>query len=201
MIGPLVFAAAALTATAAHPHGASPNGGGFYAGALHPILALEHLLLLLAMGLLLGRESDGLARPPVVALAMALAAGLALGRAGLAWPTAPLGILAGAVLAGLGVAAGARPGDPAMALLAAVAGLATGLDAGLPPIAAVDVATWAPYAGLFVGTFLIVLNAMALASAASQPSYRIAVRVAGSWITAAAVMMLALHVQRNGVAA
>ena len=125
------------------------------------MLALEHLLLLLAMGLLLGRGSDGPARAPLVVLAVALSAGLALGGAGLAWPAAPLGILAGAVLAGLGVAAAVRPGDPAMALLAAVAGLATGPDAGLPPIVAEDAATWAPYAGVFVGTFLIVLNAMA----------------------------------------
>ena len=88
--------------------------------------------------------------------------------------------------------------SPALVLLAAAAGLATGLDTGVPPA---TVATWVPYAGVLVGVFLIVLNAMAAATVARRPPYGIAVRVAGSWITAAAVMLLALHTRRMGIAA
>ena len=41
---------------------------------------------------------------------------------------------------------------------------------------------------------------MALASVAHRPPYGIAVRVAGSWIAAAAVMVLALHLRHSGAA-
>jgi urease accessory protein len=193
MIGIVAFAVA-LTATAAHAHGSLPGSGGFYAGALHPLVALEHLLLLLALGLQLGSAPDGPARAPLIALAGALGTGLLLGLAGLAWPAAPLGILTGAVLAGAALAAGAPLGGPALALLAAAAGLATGLDTGVPS------ATWTPQAGVFLGVFLIVLNAMAAASVARRPPWGIAVRVVGSWVAAAALMMLAMHIRRVGVA-
>ena len=62
-------------------------------------------------------------------------------------------------------------------------------------------AAYAPYAGVFVGVFLLALNAMALASVAHRPPYTIAVRVAGSWIAATAVMVLALRLRDLGAAA
>ena len=51
----------------AQAHGTLPGGGGFYSGALHPLVAIEHLLLLLTGGLILGR--DGL-RWPLLALGL-----------------------------------------------------------------------------------------------------------------------------------
>jgi hydrogenase/urease accessory protein HupE len=190
----LTIAAATLIGAAAHAHGTLPGSGGFYAGALHPVLTLEHLLLLVALGLLLGRGSGAPAKAPLLALAAAVAAGLALGPVGLAGPAVPLGILTGATLAGAGIAAGARLRSPALVALAAAAGLATGLDTGMPPA---GVVAWVPYAGVFLGVFLIVLNAAA-AAVACRPPYGVAVRVAGSWIAATAVMVLALHVRGMG---
>ncbi|MGL4320071.1 MAG: HupE/UreJ family protein, partial [Paracoccaceae bacterium] len=53
-------------------HGTLPGGGGFTGGFLHPLVAADHLLLLLAMGGLIGRQHI---RHPVAGLL----AGLALG--------------------------------------------------------------------------------------------------------------------------
>ena len=140
------------------------SGGGFYAGALHPLLALEHLLLLLALGLLLGRRPDGPARAPLIGLAVGARGRAGARRAGLAWPAAPLGILVGAILAGLAVAAGAPVPSPGAGCCSRPSRASrSALDTGVPP--AVRARPGLPYAGVFVGVFLIVLNAMALASA------------------------------------
>ena len=44
-----------LLAGPAAAHGTLPGGTGFQAGALHPIVALDHLLALLVTGLAVGR--------------------------------------------------------------------------------------------------------------------------------------------------
>jgi hydrogenase/urease accessory protein HupE len=189
MIG-LLALVLALAATPAAAHGALAGAGGFYAGMLHPVLAWEHLLLLLALGGLLGRRPRMPAAAPLTALAAALATGLALGTAGIAWAAAPFGILAAAAVAGAALAAGLPARGPAAAILATACGLAIGIDTGVPGGAA-----WLAHAGVLTGVLLIALNAMALTSAAARPPYAVAVRVAGSWITAAAVMVLALHLR------
>ena len=55
MIRLLRLMPALIWAAPAQAHGTLAGGGGFYAGAAHPFLAVEHLLLLLAGGMLLGR--------------------------------------------------------------------------------------------------------------------------------------------------
>lgn len=188
------LAAASLSATPAHAHGALPGTGGFYAGALHPFLAWEHLLMLIGVGLLLGQQPRRAMRAPLACLGLALGVGLAIGTSAPAAPAVSLVILAAATTAGAALALALALPVMAAAAAAAVSGLSTGLDTDVPVLAdSAFVATYAPHFGVFVGVFLIVLNAMALASAARRPPYTIAVRVAGSWIAASAVMVLALH--------
>lgn len=197
-----VAAVALLWAAPALAHGTLPNGGGFYAGLLHPFLASEHLLLLIGLGLLLGRQPRQPAQVPLAGLALALGAGLALTDAGDATTVAAAVILVGAVAAG-GALAAAQP-VPALVLtgIAAAAGLAIGFDTGVPaPMQGSGLGAVVPYAGVFVGVFLVTLNTMALASVAWRPPYTIALRVAGSWIVAAAVILLALIARGPGAAA
>lgn len=202
MIRFLCLAAAALAAGPARAHGTLPGGGGFYAGAAHPFLAWEHLLLLIALGLLLGQPPREAGRAPLAVLALALAAGLALAAEGVAWSAATLVVLGGAMLGGGALALALALPVAVRAAFAAVAGLAIGLDTGVPvPQAGAGIAALLPFAGVLVGVFLIVLNAMALASVAVRPPFSIAVRVAGSWIVAVAVMVLALAIRPLGIAA
>lgn len=195
MIGLLALAAATLAAAPASAHGTLPSGG-FYDALLHPFLAWQHFLLLLGTGLLLGRRVRP-ARAPLLGVAAGLALGLALGATGASGSAAS--ILAGAGLAGLALALAVPIPVPALALLAAAGGLAVGLDTDAPvPAAGAGIAAWFPYAGVVVGVFLIVLDAMALASAARRPSQTVAVRVSGSWIAATAVTVLALQFRLGG---
>ena len=71
--------------------------------------------------------------------------------------------------------------------------LVMGLDTGVPvPTSTGLIGVYAPC----LGGFVIVLNVAALASVPVRPPLPIVLRVAGSWIAAAALMVLALECRR-----
>ncbi len=91
----------------AHP-GHEVAGGGLAAGLSHPLLGLDHLLAMLAIGLFSLRQSAAMGRAvPLLAMGgMLLGAGLAW--AGVALPGVEFGIAMSVLLAGVLVAALAR---------------------------------------------------------------------------------------------
>ncbi len=173
-----------LFALPVQAHGTLPGGGGFYSGALHPLVALEHLLVLLAGGLILGR--DGLRRP-LWALAIGLGAGLWFAGLAVGLQVVPL-----AVTLGLGavLALQIRLTDWVLVPVLLGVGLAVGLDTDLPPLN-LEIAAL----GVVVGAFLITLNAFALGSVLSGSRAAVALQVAGAWMLAAALMVLALQMR------
>lgn len=190
----------ALTPEVAQAHGTLAGGGGFYAGLAHPFLAWEHTILLIGLGLLLGGLGRLHARLPLWSLLIGLVTGLALGPL-LGMAGSGPAVLLIALLAGATLAMAIRLPVQVLAIMALGSGLAVGLDTGVPPppnMTAVEL--YAPYLGVVVGVHLIVLNAMAVASIATRPPFTIAVRMAGSWIIAIAVLVLVLHL-RNFVGA
>ena len=62
-------------ATAAEAHLVNTDLGPFYGGLVHPLTALEHLLPLVALGLLAGQQGATTARRVLVALPLGLAGG------------------------------------------------------------------------------------------------------------------------------
>ena len=155
MIRLAVLAGTALAATPASAHGAFGSGGGFYAGLLHPALALGHLFALVALGLLFGRRPGA---PP--ARAARRARRRARGRAGARRAggesaIALAAVLAASLLAGAAVALALPVPTPALLGLAAVSGLAIGADTGAPAASGAAFG-YLPQAGVFVGVFLIV---------------------------------------------
>ena len=188
-----------LSAVPASAHGALPGGGGFYAGLAHPFLAIPHLLLLLALGLLLGRRPMPVPRLPLIALAAGLAAGLALGRdefLPLLLPSAIVGL--GLVMA-LWLAAAFDAPVGLLTALALATGLGVGLDTGVPPQAAGWLAAAAPYMGVAAAVALVVLDAAALSTAVNRPPLAISLRVAGSWLAAMLLIILAFQARGLGV--
>jgi urease accessory protein len=123
-----LFALALLVAPAAafgHP------ASGLLTGMLHPLLGLDHLLAMLAVGLWAAQQ-QGTARwvLPLAFVAAMLGGGL-LGFAGLQLPLLETGI-AGSVLAlGLLVALAVRPALPVATGLTALFALAHGVAHGL----------------------------------------------------------------------
>jgi urease accessory protein len=110
----LLFAAAPAFAHEGH----QAMGTGFGAGALHPFLGLDHLLVMTVIGIW-AAQLGGRARWAVLAsflLLMAVGAGLALG--GFAPPGIEAGVAASLVVLGLLVAAAGRLPLPAAMVLA-----------------------------------------------------------------------------------
>lgn len=189
---PSAAALSVLVAGPAAAHGSLPGGSGFLAGALHPFIAVEHLLLLVSLGLLSGRLPPQRRSSGFASVGLGLLAGLALGEPGLAGSVAPSAILLLALAGGLLLAfALSLPG--VVPVLAALAGLAVGVDTDVARAVAP-----APAMGVIVGAYLIVLNAAALSALAKGPPSAVAVRVAGSWIAAVALMLLALALSPRG---
>lgn len=190
-------AAAALAALllpgAARAHGIVAGGGSFYAGMLHPLVVPAHLLVLVGLGLLIGRPGRG-QDAALLAFATAMLAGLLAAGAHLAPPPPAPAALAIAAAAGLLVAAGAGLPSAAGAALAVMAGAAIGLDSA--PDAPMGRGWGAALAGTWLGAGLVLLLLAHAARAARRSWQVIGIRVLGSWTAASALLVLALWVRR-----
>jgi urease accessory protein len=175
-----------VAGTPAQAHGALPWGGGFYAGALHPFVSPDHLVALIAVGFVLSLRDQ---RAGLGVLVAGVGVGLALPFAGITFVAAGLPLLIIAMVVG-GSLALARP-MPAMAVL--TISLGTGLCIGLQTD--VPITTWLIAAsagmGVFVAVFLIAAYAMAIGTVTAGWLNGLPRRIAGSWIVAITLMMLA----------
>lgn len=198
------FASAALATlaglcmapTVAWAHTPIKGIGGFYNGLLHPVVVPAHLLSLLAIGLLMGQQPRQSAGQSFLGFALAFPAGLIIAGLGVNLPfdTLPL-----AIAAVLGLAVAAKP--PLPAIVVHVAAMATGLVIGWDSPAdgaGIRAAALSGF-GATLGAFYIVIMVAALTLARKRPWQGIAVRVAGSWIAASAVMVLALATTNSGL--
>jgi urease accessory protein len=171
---------------------------GFPGGLLHPLLVPAHALALLGLGLLIGQQPAGPRLTPWLLFTLALVAGL--GAIAFAVGETPANdlVLACAAVAGLLVAL-AGPFPPSISratswALATVAGAAIGLDS--PP----DVVSLELGIAMLIGTGLGASAALAAViqctTRLARDWQRIAVRIAGSWIAASAILVLALRLAR-----
>ena len=168
---------------------------GFAGGLLHPLAVPAHALALLALGLLIGQQGAGRMLVPLTGFAVGMAAGLAaIVLAVRQTSAADVALAATALAAALVVLARPVPGF-ACAALAAVAGIALGLDS--PPQAiSIALATLT-----LIGTGLGACLALAIVAAGTarftRAWQRIGVRIVGSWIAASAILVLALRFARG----
>jgi urease accessory protein len=187
----------ALSAGAAHAHAASVQAGAFYAGLLHPLTAPEHVLPMLALGLLAAQQ--GLRKGQGVLLAfpaaLALGAALALLPQTSGWMSLlNLVNLASAILFGGLVA------TSPVALLYGLAAL-FGLTHGYANGAAITAGLSPPVFILGLVTAALLVLGYSLGGAAYllrlAPTWLpIAVRVAGSWVAAIGILVFGLAYQR-----
>jgi urease accessory protein len=165
------------------------GAGALASGSINPLLAPAHIVALIGLGLLAGRGGA----PSAIIAAFAL--GLAGGLGAIAWgagemPAADV-LLAVAALCGLIAAIGVAAPAWLAAPLGLVSGAAFGLDSPPETIALREAVL------MLVGTAVggvAVLAAMAFAGCLVARLWRgIALRVAGSWIAAIAILVLALR--------
>lgn len=181
----LVLILAAGSPALAHTGGVL---GGFANGFVHPLLGLDHVVAMVAVGLwgaFLGVPAIWVL-PIVFPLIMAV--GGALGILGLPLPAAEIGIAASAVVLGAMVALAARPALWIAAVLVGAFAVFHGYAHGaeLPP--GTDAAAYS--VGFVVATGLLHLAGIAFGLATRWPAGRFAVRAAGLAIAGVGVVAL-----------
>jgi len=186
-----VAAALMMVPQVAQAHGSIEGAGDFYGGLLHPFLAPPELLAIIASGLLIGRSGLAACRYAIPTLACAVGAGLVLGWSAIlaVEMTTPLALAA--FVAAVFVTTGLRAPSPAAVAIALVAGLAVGFDAA-PETGARMSALVGGAATVLASAALVTITA-ALALRAEKHWQRVAAQIAGSWITASAVLYLAFR--------
>ena len=180
-----------LAAGGAYAHSATRGAGDFYAGALHALTALEHVLPFVALGILAGQQGRK-SEPVLLVFCLALAAGAIVEL----WaPPLPyvglLNIFSGILFGGLVAAAWSLPMTFCYGIATAF-GLTHGFANGAGMIAQTKPYLFIPgvaLAGLAVTAYGLIFTDYLLRRKAGW--IHIAVRVAGSWIAAIGILVLA----------
>jgi hypothetical protein len=183
-----LIAAGLLLPAAAQAHLVSTGLGPFYDGLSHFVLTPEDLLPALALALLVGLNG---ARAGRITLFVLPAAWLAGGLAGLAWPTVTastaLTIVSFLVLGAMVALDLKLRLGWSIALSVLLGGLNGYLNGSAMAGAKLGLAG---LAGIVSALFVAVALAAALTVAQRAPWARIAIRVAGSWVASAGLLML-----------
>jgi len=176
LAGALILCVAASPALAHDVEGT----GGFLAGLAHPVLGLDHVVAMVAVGLW-----GAFLGPPAIVLLpivfpLVMAFGGVLGILGLPLPATEIGIAVSAIVLGLMVLGAARPPIWAAALLVGTFAIFHGYAHGreLPD----DANAVAFAAGFVIATGLLHLAGIAFGLLTRWPAGRIAVRTAGAGI-------------------
>lgn len=191
----LLALALGLTASEAYAHGAVKGLGNFGGGFVHPLIEPAHLVALIALALLIGQRGVMAAKGSLIGLAGASAIGLLC--ACFDWPSDTDNLLLGAAVAsGLAVMV-ARP-LPAVVggLLGAWIGF--GIGVGTVPEGLSGSVRFMSLLGTWLGVNFCTLCAATFIQEAKRPWMLVLVRVAGSWMTACALLVLALHASGRG---
>ncbi len=181
---------AAFWPAVAEAHSPIKGLGTFYNYMLHPLLVPAHALLLIAIALMLGQQGRDRAGTGIILFALSLVAGLSVSGAGIDASLGEPVLLAGSLIVGGTVSLGRRLPRIAVLAAAAIAGLVIGLDSAAESSGMRD--TVLAYAGLTTGILYFAIVVCGLTVGLLEHWQRIAVRIAGSWIVAASVMVLAL---------
>lgn len=163
--------------------------GPYYDGLLHLFVTPEDLLPVVALALFAGLRGPASGRAVLFALPAAWLAGTALGR--LLGPQAALASVAAALTIVLGALTAADAPLPLRwtASLAVVLGLLHGAWNGTE-LSRARTAGFSNALGVATAVFVVAALLAALVASLRAPWSRIVVRVAGSWIAAAALFML-----------
>jgi urease accessory protein len=163
--------------------------GDFYSGMLHPLTALEFLLSWVALAMFAGQQGRKTALLTLAIFPSALVLGASLGTVVPSPAWLPAMNLVLIPILGLAVVLAISFPTPATVILVALVGLLHGLANGAEITA--PVSPWRFIPGLATIAVLVLAYGIGLVRSVKKPWTRIAVRVAGSWITAAGIMVCA----------
>lgn len=178
-----------VTAQKVFAHGAFKGIGSFYGGVLHPAVVPAHLIALLAIGLFVGQRGWDYTVKALPLFIAACVVGLALSRAGIE-QVAQIVLLAGAAIAGVLVAGDVRVPAGLGLMLMAVVGFVVALDSAPDALAGAD--RFAALAGTCIGVSAAFIWISGPVTSLTSRWQHLGIRVAGSWVSASALLVLAL---------
>ena len=186
--------AVAVLATLSGPafaHGMASDLGGFYGGMLHPLAVPAHLLGLLALGLFHGQRGRGSTAFGLPWIAAGCVAGLAFARpdAGIAAQILLLGAIA---IAGVLVAAAREVPAPMATVVTTAIAFAILMDSAPDTTTVRDRITALAGTGVAISAAFVWISASL--ACLQRHWQRIGVRIAGSWTSACAMLVLALAI-------
>jgi urease accessory protein len=193
---PWLTGAVILTPCTARAHTAVAGAGEIANGALHPLMTPAHLLILLALGLMLGQQKPLNLRWRVGTLAGASALALLLNLTGVFQQGGNQAALVGIALVLAILVALDRKLPPVLPeVLCLVAAGGIGIDSG------VETGTSGSLLKNLLGTWLVVNSAVfyiavCASNGAERKWARAGIRVLGSWIIAISFMVLAFALRR-----
>jgi urease accessory protein len=164
---------------------------GIIGGLAHPVSTPAHVVALTGLGLIAGRNVLPAGIAIVAAFALGLAAGLGAIALGVGETPASDGLLASATLCGLIAASHARVPVALTVPIALISGIALGLDS--PPETILLQAAVAMLIGTACGAIGALAAIAFVAFVMARWRQGIVLRVAGSWIAAIAILVLALR--------
>jgi urease accessory protein len=185
-------AAVVLAPATAHAHLANSGLGPFYDGLLHFSVTPGEILRALALGLLAGRRGAESGRVALLALAAAWVMGRLVGVPSM-MEVAPACVAA--VTLGLGALVAIDLSFPRVGVTALAAGVGWMQGAVFAADDAVGGAGAAAMLGAWLASLVVVLLAAGQAASLQEQWARTAVRVAGSWIAAAGLLMLGWEIR------
>ena len=185
---------ALVVADTAAAHSDLAVSTGFYGGLLHPLFVPAHLLVVAALGLLIGQQAPRWGRAMPFIYVVAIVAGLAAVALAYVPSLTEESLLALTAVAGLLVAL-ARPMPSAIGwLLAAGIGLALALDSPPDEISLSEASV--ALLGTACGATILLLAVVEGASRLTRDWQRIGMRILGSWIAASALLVLAMRLAK-----
>jgi len=164
--------------------------GDFLNGMLHPLLVPAQVLIILALGLWYGQHQPAENKVSVLAFLFATITGLVVSGFSMTADVSVL-LLIGATVIGLIIISGISVPQGFYIFLGISAGFIVGLDSAQESLA--GKAKIISLFGSGVGIYFLLLYVMAISETLSVKHWQIiAVRVIASWLSASAMMVLAL---------
>lgn len=165
-----------------------------FIGGLAQFFVASHLLAIAALGLLAGQHGHRFPLGVLAAFAVGLVAGSIMVASAIRENPVSLGLLMLALVAAGLVVLGRDVSDWLIGLMTFAAGSALPLNA--PPHEITIANAIASQAGLALAATIVLALATGISVSATRPWQRIGLRIAGSWIAASAILVLALRMAR-----
>jgi len=180
----------------AQAHSPVPGAGDFISGLLHPLTTPTHVLLIVGLGLVAGRRPLAELKMPMAVFAALAALALTLTATGWIKSVYPPVLIAIALVAAALLALEKMLTPAALSALFAAAALALGLDS------AVETGSTTTRIKTLLGNGLslivLVADLAIYVSLAGEAKWlKIALRIAGSWILAIGLLVLAFSLRRS----